>query len=314
MAKLVGDKGAYKGNLRGSPRAFGGLMEGISVEAMNQVSSDWDMFYESFNRRIDTIAEAELLGMTENGVNSPTGTPAMLGSRESGYLDMFPGTKDDAGSTIQFNKATTISGGNTTETLAPQTIGPLVSTTTLMDNRSIVCTTRVKFQPEAAVTTDGAKYLWGWCVDDTAPIATGTDVITLDTGGGIGFFLDASGDLQAFYQAVTADTPIMEDTGVDITVIAASQTWYGLGFRVDWIDASAGTGLMTWYVDDEDAGTGWTKVHSVTGSGTSTGLPMQSTETYSITYTVINGAAGKGADGFFISDLFTAITKPGRLA
>jgi len=306
MAKIQGDQTGYKGQIVGDNRAAGGMLQGIPINESTKVRSDWECFYQTFYDDVASITEMEKLGWAETQVTGAG--PTIVGTKEEGFLALI-GVGDDAdeGTNIQL-----ISANATDPASVPhKSIGPLTSTPTLMDNRSLICSTRVRFQPASAFSADGPKFVFGWLTTDTAIMTPGTGALAIATGGGIGFHMGETGTFSSFYQSTTVDD-VSVDTGFDLSVIAASQTWWGLGTRIDFLDASEGTGTMRWYIQDENAGTPWREIRKVVGTGSALGVPMQSTQVYGVSFALINGAT-VDAD-LHISEIFTAITKPGRTA
>jgi len=279
----------WKGPLLGSDEA--GPFEDIATSVWSDNSSRFKTYVEDFD---SVMADGELAarGVTVSDINTAT-SPTEVVTKETGYLLINPGTKADSGTHTQAVAAAS-------STIHPefQTIGPIVSTATLMDSREMAFETRIGVQSDTTVW-DG-KVILGWLASDASPM--GTDGIpSLTTGGGIGFHFHSDGVLRYFARQ-TALTAVahMTDTVIDITTLttAAVFQWYKLGFRAKWADASAGTGAVSFFVNDR-------KVGEIT-----TDLPMASTQTYGVAFGVLNGAAR--VSDLAVDYVITAITGPGR--
>ena len=108
-------------------------------------------------------------------------------------------------------------------------------------------------------------------------------------GGGAGFNVQEDGTLSYFTSAAAITSPTGTVSGVnvinDINALTAGEyKFYTLGVHIRITDASASTGVTDFYVDN-------TKVATVLDS-----VPMDSTQTYGMTYTMINGASAVNHD------------------
>jgi hypothetical protein len=254
--------------------------------------SNYKTWVEEFKEDVADIAAMETLGWTETAINTPTAATNIV-TKETGYLLINPGTKADAGSSLQLNAAPTGAGLAT----AHQSAGPLTSTTTLMDGRELFFETRIGVSGTTAAWD--AKCIFGWIVTDTALMTGATGVPALATGGGIGFHFGEDGVLSYFTQATVVGGYTAVDTGLDITTLGAAATiqWYTLGFRARWVDASGGTGVVHFYRDGNLIGT------------VTDGLPMQSTQTYSVSFEMLTGPAL--VNDFYVDYIVTGVSRPG---
>lgn len=285
----------YQGPLLGNADARGGLFADVPLAAVEAVRSPYQIHVEDF-RYPFADGNLAVTGWTETAIDTPD-TPLETMDADAGFLVIDPGDGNDDGSQFQYKAAPT---GPGSETPNLDILGPMTSTATLMDNREMLYETRVGFASET--TTWQAKAIMGWITDDTTlldPATTGLP--TIAAGGGTGFNVAEDGTLGCFSTnaAVTSCT----DTGYNVlTDVAAASTgayvWYTLGFRTRWVDASAGTGHTTFYVNGK-------KTNTITDT-----MPMDSTEPYSITYGVLNGPAGFGVL-MGIDYLISGVTRPG---
>ncbi len=286
----LGNGTHHKGPILGSDQA--GPFEDCDMGAVSKVSSPIKLFVEDFDY---VLADGELAatGWTLTDLGSAT-SPSEVITPETRYLLINPGTTQDDGTLIQ-------NVGNASSTIHPEfrSIGPMTSTTTLMDNQDMVFETRIGIQSDT--TAWDAKVMLGWITTDTTPMVVGTGVPTLASGGGIGFHIGEDGVLSYFAQNAALTTiAAMNQTSTDVTTLTTAATfqWYKLGFRWHCIDADAGTGTVDFFVND------------VKQVQINSGLPMQSTEVYSVTYCIMNGVA-READ-LAVDYCITGISRFGR--
>jgi len=283
----------FQGPLLGSGDAARGLFDDVSLGAVDSARSPYKVWTDNFDVQ---AADGQLvkMGATLTDLNSATSAGESI-SGQNPYLLINPGTKSDAGSSVQFNAApaTDLAG-------APfRSAGPIVSTASLMDGREFFFYTRVGFASDT--TAWDGKAIVGWIVDDTTPLATATGALTIGTGGGVGFAVAETGELSYFTSggAVTTSTDTATNVLTDTADAddAGAYVWYTLGTRTRFVDASAGTGVTDFYVDGRNVAT---VADSVT---------MPSTQTYSMTYTICNGPA-RDSD-LAVDYCITGITRSG---
>lgn len=262
----------FQGPLLGSNRAGGrgGLFEDVALGRIDGLRSPFKVYSEDFDRVL-TDGDLALQGATVTDLNTAT-SPSEVVTGATGYLEINPGTKNDSGTSVQFNA---VASGTAANDVAPWHLPSVVSTATLMDDREMFFVARVGFKSSTAAW-DG-KAIVGWCETDTTPLATATGALTL--AGGAGFHVGEDGVLGYFgsSSAITSATA----TSHDITTLDAADTykWFTLGLRHRGDDASAGTGEIAYFVNGVEVGT------------ISSGLPMNATDTYSATFTIVNGPA-----------------------
>lgn len=251
----------------------GGPFANAPISSINQ-RSNYKVTTEQFTEDVPDIAGMETVGWAETAVGSP-GSPSVLATPETGYLLLNPGTTADTGTNLQRNLAPTAARVPSSHNI----LGPMTSTTTLMDNRELFFETRVGFMSDT--TAWDGHFMCGWLVTDTLLMTATTGVAAIATGGGIGFHVGETGVVSFFTQATVVGGYTAVDTGLNILALdtAATFQWYTLGFRARWVDASAGTGVVDFFRDGSLIGT------------VSNGLPMQSTEVYSVSYECSNGPA-----------------------
>lgn len=284
----------WQGPLLARNDADGGVFENVPLGYVDRVRSRYKCFLENFDYPVALVATGLTgTGATITDINTAT-VPLLSVTSAEGFLLIDPGTKADSGTEIQWNAAVSQA---TYLTPATRVLGPIVSTATLMDNRELLFATRVGFRSDT--TAWDGKVLLGWFTTDTTLMVNTTGVPSVATGGGIGFHVGETG-VMTFLGAQTAITAVGTSAGVNILALdaAATMQWFDLGFRARWLDASAGTGQITYYVNGRNVG-------SIT-----TDLPMASTETYGVTYAIQNGPA-RDVD-LAVEYIFTAITRPGH--
>jgi hypothetical protein len=297
----------FQGPVLASDKSEGGLFDDLPSGSVDRLRSPYKVYVETFDYPIASGAAALTgSGCTVTDINTAT-SPTQAVTGAAPYLLLNAGTKADSGSEFQWNTAVS----QATYTLpATRVIPPIVSTTTLMDSRELLFWARVGFNSSS--TTWDSKFLLGICATDTSLLVNTTGVPGLPTGGGIGFHVGEDGILRYFAQqaALTVagtSTGIYTNhlSGTNLTTtgaatVAATGTLYihTYGFRVKFTDASAGTGLCQFYFDGRKIGTPVT-----------TGLPFQSTETYSVSFSVQNGPTSSLVD-LSCDGIVTAITRP----
>lgn len=266
--------------------------EGCPIDLVSHARSDFKVYSERFTTQFaDGALSAAGVGATSTAIVTPTAaTEVVTGANQ--YLLINPGTKADSGTGIQFNApATAMNVAN-----AMQSIGPITSTATLMDGKEIAYETRVGVMSDT--TAWDGKTIFGWIVTDTALMTPGTGVASIGTGGGIGFHIGETGVVSYFTQATTVYNAVATSINVLALETAATLEWHTLGFRARWVDASAGTGSIRFFVDGDE-------IAEVVDD-----MPMQSTQVYSVSIEVLNGPA-RDSD-VAIDYINTAITGTGR--
>jgi hypothetical protein len=290
----------WKGPLLASSNAGDGLFDDIPIGVVDRMRSPYACYYEDFSSA-SSITNWESAGWTETAV----GTAASRSIAYSGQqraLIINADTVADEGTSSQYNST---SGGPRIHLLYGVT-----STATLMDNQELIWATRISFLVGDGSTFD-SKALLGWFVTDTALMTPSTGALAIASGGGIGFHIsgDAGGTSTGSIDAVVQGTTSATSTATGVTVTDATTTfagtgavgWIDLGFRARWVDASAGTGTVDFYVNG---------VKRVSIDGATTALPMQSTQTYSNTIELINGPATADQVDMGVAYMFNAITRP----
>lgn len=283
----------FDGPVVGAKHSGGGLYRDIPLGAIDRARSSYKVWVENFANEF-ADAQLETMGATVTAINTPTAATEVV-DNAVGYLEINPGTAADSGSEVQFNiPATAASLGNQL-----QTPGAITSTATLMDGRELIWACR--FGVKATTTVFNGKILLGWFTTDTSLMSNTTGVPSVATGGGAGFHIGEDG-VMSYLASQTAITAAGTSTGVDITTLGAANTyqWYEVGFRIAWVDASAGTGTAEFFLDGR-------KLGEITSD-----LPMASTQDYSTTFAVHNGPATVVPCDLAIDWVMTAITGAGR--
>jgi hypothetical protein len=293
----------YKGPLLGRDDAAGGAFEDVSLAYADRMRSPYHCFYEDFVGLASGVTtDLEGAGWTETAVGTAA-SRTWAYSSQIGALIINADTVAAEGTSAQFNAASAATLTSHQHMLLPA----ITSTTTLMSNRELIWATRIGFLVGNGITYDSAALL-GWFVTDTALMTPSTGALAIASGGGIGFHINGvagTGDrsIGAVVQGTTVATEI--STGVVLGVTASFFiTYYDLAFRARWIDSTVGTGVVDFFVNGK---------RRVSVSGATVALPMQSTQTYSNTIELINGAATADQVDMGVEYIFNAITRPGLL-
>jgi hypothetical protein len=282
----------------GSSRAGGGLFENTSVGLTSRFQSPYKEYYEDF-ATVVSLAGMEDAGWTETAVGTAASRTYAY-DETLGLLVINADTVADEGTNIQNNAAGTTSATSQVTNL----IGPVVSTTTLMDTRELIWATRIGFLVGNGTNWD-SKLLIGWFVTDTALMTAATGALAIGTGGGIGFHINGdtnSGLVETVVQGTTAATTTATGQSVTTLTNATMGNYLDLGFRARWVDAGTGTGQIDFFVNG---------VNVQTVSGATTALPMQSTQTYSNTIELVNGPATADEADIGVEYIYNAISRAG---
>ena len=264
----------FEGPLLGSDRSGGGAHEDMPLGSVDKYRSPYKVYSESFDFLLASAATAvSTQGVTVTDINTATApTQSILGANR--YLLLNPGTKANAGTEFQFLVAPTAPRGFSSP-------GAIISTTTLMLGRELVYHTRVGFSSDSATVWDG-QAIFGVFTTDTSLMNNSTGVPSVATGGGIGFHIGQTGVFTYLGQQTAITAVGATSLGNISSKLAAANTfyWYTFGFRARWNSTTIANGTIHYFVNGA-------RVASVN----STDMPFQSTQTYSITYGIHNGAA-----------------------
>lgn len=293
----IGRATHWKGPLLGADNARGGLFEDLPVNELSRVHSNYKVYFEDFAST--PIADGELgdagtnSGAVVTAINTPT-SPTETVDPANGYLLINPGTGNDSGSEVQFTGAVSQTTGLTPIIRTP---GSITSTATLMDNRELIWACR--FGVQCDTTAWDGKVVMGWITIDTSLMNSANGDLTIAAGGGAGFHIAENGNLGYFgtNAAVTAVDTTLTTPNFATLDAAATFQWNEVGFRIKWIDASAGTGSIKYYVNGVHVG-------SITSA-----LPMDDTEVYATTFGIHNGPARD--NDLAVDWVLTAISRPG---
>lgn len=289
----------FRGPLLGSENSRGGLLEDCPIDIVNLVGSRYKSWFEDFT--LTTLVDGEVAGAGAIYGDPGTATaPEETVTADNGYLFINPGTKADSGTQLQFTGVVT--GGATTPIF--RTPGIITSSATLMDNRELIWAARIGIMADDTLWS--GKMLVGLFLEDTTLLSETTGLPTVGAGGGAGFHLAETGEMTllstnaAITAAGTAMSPAVSfATAGDLTT--STFTWMELGFRCRWGDASAGTGVTTFYKDGRVVG----RIEDT--------MPMDSTEVYATAFCIANGPAGNGNIVDMAVDwVYTAMTRPGH--
>jgi hypothetical protein len=289
----------FKGPLTGSYAAGGGLYKDLPFAYIDRGRSNYTVWYEDFT---DQMADGDLAtrGCTvtdRNTATAPTET-VTFASLEGNCLIINPGSKADSGTEVQCNVVPAYVEATSTNYVPPlQTPQGVVSTATLMDGRELRWGCRFGLRSNSATVWDG-KVMVGWVTDDNTMLINTDGLPGLPTGGGIGFHVGENGVISYFGQQGALTTAPTTTIKTHVPTAANVTTWYECGFKWKSLDASAGTGVAEFYFNGIKVGT------------IQSGLPMASTQTYSVSWAVQNGPAQQS--DLLIDYNFVTLTGPGR--
>ncbi len=288
----------FKGPLLGSSEFFEDLPLGV-VDRGRAIYKTW---YEPFDVQMaDTLLDGR--GATTTAIGLPAADSEVI-TGAAPYLLVNPGTTANTGNNIQVVAAPSQA---TYTTPALRTFGPMTSTTTLMLGRELFWRQRVGVRSNAT-TWDGAMLL-GVFVTDTSLIDATTGAPTVGTGGGIGFHIGIDGIMRAVcsQSAITSaaygTANLAETVGVTIgsgayALTANTFKWFTLGFRAKWDATTITQGQVQFYVNDV----------LVANFRKTSAMPISSTQVYSVSFPVINGAAQES--DLAIDHILTGISRP----
>lgn len=253
---------------------------------------DYLVAAEHFDGEVTSLTDLRTMGWVATDVDTSGGATTVVGA--DGFLRITSGSKDDAGLELQL-----ITLPAATATNSPhKSIGPITSTATLMDNRSLFFFTRIGVMHTVAAWTE--KMLFGWVTTDTSVMVPGTGAPSITTGGGVYFHIGEDADISATTQTAAAAA---SQTSIGTQGIPSSATvigdWVEYGFLVNFTDASAGTGTAYFYVD------------GVLKATKTDGLPMTSTQPYCVTYALLGGGTDQ-ASSMGIDYMITGISAAGK--
>lgn len=291
----------FQGPVTGSARAGGGVYADNPIGEISHAMSRYSAFFQDFSEDVADIAAMETLGWTETAVGAAAANSLSV-TKENGYLLVDAGTAADTGTNLQMIGALASVTGST-----HQAVGPLTSTTTLMDNKEIIFSTRIAYAQGAGrwQGATGSKFVIGWVTTDATIMTATTGALSLATGGGIFFHVTEAGALNFVTQrTTTANSVNIVPLIADATSATVPSNWMTLGFRAAWRDASdnASNGKVEAYLNGR-------LVATVVND-----LPMSSAEDYSVSIEVVNGPAASPNIDLAVDYIYTAITRPGMPA
>ena len=255
---------------------------------------DYQLCFENFDSEVTSITDMETMGWVETDINTAT-SRAVTVEPENNFLLVDAGTKADSGSSLQL-----LTDSTATHTNAPhKSIGPMISTATLMDARSMFFFTRVGFAHTVAAWV--SKFLIGWCVTDTSLMSPTTGAPSITTGGGIYFHIGEDADISAVTQtaAAAADTTSIGTQGTPTSATVVGD-WVELGFLWECTDADAATGTAYFYMN------------GVLVATKTDGMPMTSTQTYGVSIEASNADTTSQNLDVGVDYIITGISGPGR--
>jgi hypothetical protein len=141
----------------------------------------------------------------------------------------------------------------------------------------------------------------GWVLGtDAALMTAATGAAAIGTGGGFVFRMAADGTLYFGYQSTTVYAEVATGYVQPLPTNAfAAANWVRMGFRAVWLDASAGTGRVDYFVNGVKKGSIYNK------------MCMTSTEAYCLTYELINSSTTADQVDMAVNYILTAISEPG---
>lgn len=291
----------WAGPLLGSDKTGGGIFDDVPFKEWSELRSRWKLRLEDFDEDMASIAVANQIGWTETAVGVAAGR-TMVVDKENGFLNVDADTVANEGTNAQLlGTPSQVTYTNTNH----KSIGPITSTTTLMANRSLLFECRINFL-QAVGTAWTNKLVIGWMTTDTALMgAVGGSLIgTIATGGGLFFHIMPAGVVSFGTQKAAFGTLAEVNTSVSVGTLSTTYlpaNWLTLGFKAVWGPDPTATnnGYTDFYINNIFRG-------RVAGQN-----PMTSTQTYAVTYELINGAAAAPQVDMAIDYILTGITRPG---
>jgi len=289
----------FQGPVLGSNRASQGLFLDSPLGVVDQFRSPYKQYLETFDGLASGVTtDLEGAGWTETAVGTAA-SRTWAYSHAEGCLVINADTVADEGTNGQFNG--TIAAAKVSH--QHRLLGPVVSTATLMDTRELIWATRISFLVGNGTNYD-SKAVLGWMAGGTAQMTASTGALAALTGGGIGFHINGDTNSGSI-DCISGQTRVAAASGVSVTDATTTFTgtgaagWIDLGFRARWVDASAGTGTIDYFINGAN-------VLSVAND-----MPMQSTQTYSNTIELINGPATADQVDMGVEYIYNAISRPG---
>lgn len=282
------------------------LFEDFPEGRTSQIRTEHKVWVEEFDTQ---FADGLLAGAgaTVTDVNTPAAnTETVTGATP--YLLLDAGTTVDSGVGVQFNVAPSQA---TYTNPALRSAGPITSTTTLMLGRELRWYSKMGFRSNSAAW-DG-KALFGWFCSDTSLLAPTTGEPSVALGCGIGFHIGETGIISAVCQQAASTTAgtftptglVLGSSGLPLTTDIFR--WMSFGFSARW-GATTGVvahpGVVDYYFNDS-------KILTLVRTGAAApaiGMPMSSTQVYSVTYSILNGPVGLQDMG--VSSVITGISRP----
>lgn len=298
--------------LLGDNDAGGGIYENVGGSSV--LRSPYKTWLETFDSTL-LAGDLTLSGATVTDIASATSPDEIVAlNGAANYLIINPGTSVDDGTEIQFDISANGTAANDVRPL--KILGPITSTTTLMDGKEIFFQTRIGIQTDATLGAgmDG-HIMIGWITKDTSLMAPTTGVPTVVAGGGFGFHINGdpggtSAGATAYITPFSTEDGITADptrnTGVVVPDVIADLTrvgvasqyyWYTLGAKMRVVDADALTGVTDFYINGR-------LVDSIADS-----ICMDSTEVFQFTIGVHNGPVD--TIDLAVEYIFTGITRAG---
>jgi hypothetical protein len=259
---------------------------------------DYQIAYENFGDEVTSITDMETMGWVETDINTATSASVTV-IPENNFLLVNAGTKADSGSSLQLLTPTTATHTNRPH----KSIGPITSTATLMDGRSMFFFTRIGFAHTTAAWDN--KLIIGWVTQDTSLMTAATGAESIATGGGLYFHFQESAVgpvlFSAQRKAAAASTTELFTQGAATSATVVGD-WIELGFLATWVDAD----------DDADNGIVYFYVNGILAGSDSNNLPMASTEVYAVSMELLNGPATDQNVDMGVDYIITGISGPGR--
>jgi len=294
----IGGGSHWAGPILGSNSSFSGLFEDIPADVIARAASPYKVWFEDFGEECTTSQAGTnlgTLGWSVTQVNTPAANTVGVIDRNLALV-IDCGTTADTGYNLRFNTAPAATATGDIHNIWPQTQG----TATLMDGRSMVVAVRLGLLQ--GTDAWNSKLFVGIGPNDASMMLPTDGSLTITAGGGFGFHIAEDGHMDAVIQPTTTASVQQVMASIDSISTTGSITstlsFIELGMRARWVDASAGTGSVEYFVNGR-------LVHRFANL-----MPIQGAATYCFTLEALNGNASRDLD-VEVDSILTAVTRPG---
>lgn len=219
---------------------------------------DWYLQREDFDQALANLTAIQTVGWSNTNVGSPTGNSSDV-TETARYMTIFAGFTVDTGMNIELSAAPTA-----TTVHEHRNVGPILATTTLMDNRALFMEARVAFYYPLGSAAWNSKVAFGWFgLPDNSVMVPATGVLDSPTANGASIFHigeDGALSYNSTFPGDVAHTSL--DMSFDVPSVGAIPTtpvvgsWFTVGFKQVYVDASdsADNGYTIVYLNGNEVG------------------------------------------------------------